>query len=483
MNIYTKELLNHFSSRSWMFKKILDLGCGVNPISLDLAKLGADVTVSDARQQIVNTIVRTNKYIKGVRADLDIEWPFANKKYDFILLFDILSHLKNPEKVINNCLKIANNIIIETDVVDSDQFVISNIDEQKNIDILSYNGVGSRFSKIYLDSLISKPFTSIKQIKSSSLNTNNKIYDWNFNFPENAFKKRIFYIITVDSKKSKEYIKLPQPTLSLQKINEITTKQHDIEIVKTKIDITNAIKKDKPKIALCLSGNLRTYQKTFRSLYDFIIGLNDIDVFIHTWETLGTGTSWHNTDKDGQHVLIKDNIREINAIYKPKGLLIENNKEKIKADGHSFDIVNVSSMYYGIFKSNELKLKYENANKFKYNLVIRCRPDLLFRRPIIFDNLDLNFINIPKHGNFTGLCDQFAISSSENMDLYSSLYLTFDKYKRGDGWLVGRPEDILKKHLESINMQWKHEQFDFDILRLNNAVQNNLKLERRLGMK
>jgi len=41
------------------------------------------------------------------------------------------------------------------------------------------------------------------------------------------------------------------------------------------------------KIAICLSGHLRTFDKTFRSIKEKLLDVYDCDVFISTWNNLG----------------------------------------------------------------------------------------------------------------------------------------------------------------------------------------------------
>lgn len=93
---------------------------------------------------------------------------------------------------------------------------------------------------------------------------------------------------------------------------------------------------------------------------------------------------------------------------------------------------NSKKMLYKIWRANKIKQKIERKRSEKFDFVMRIRPDL---------NLDYrihDIINGAKSGsiyanyfdrNETG--DTFALSSSEIMDIYSSLYLKSENNRSG----------------------------------------------------
>ena len=46
------------------------------------------------------------------------------------------------------------------------------------------------------------------------------------------------------------------------------------------------------KIALCLSGYLRTFEECYPSILKNIIADNDVDIFIHTYDKIGNSSGW-----------------------------------------------------------------------------------------------------------------------------------------------------------------------------------------------
>ena len=86
------------------------------------------------------------------------------------------------------------------------------------------------------------------------------------------------------------------------------------------------------KVALCLSGQSRTFKKCFRSQKKHIIDPLDVDIFIHTWTFSGHRDihSTHNHQYDAKkyqnyvdsHKYITP-VTDIIKVYKPKTILVE----------------------------------------------------------------------------------------------------------------------------------------------------------------
>ena len=105
------------------------------------------------------------------------------------------------------------------------------------------------------------------------------------------------------------------------------------------------------------------------------------------------------------------------------------------------------SMYYSIMKSNALKVFYEKELSFKYDYVIRARFDLQLDFDLSLTEFDNNFLYFHNDcPNPNGMNDQFAISSSDNMNVYSSLFYKIDHYWVNDGVTLSN-ELLLKWHL------------------------------------
>jgi hypothetical protein len=216
------------------------------------------------------------------------------------------------------------------------------------------------------------------------------------------------------------------------------------------------------KIALCFSGQPRYLKDGYENIYENILSKYSPDVFVHTW--------WDDSMKNKKMELSptlsykrnyyweENSLDIIKSLYSPKILL---NESQIEFDTYSnvnYELCspkNVHSMLYSIEKSNEIKKTYEKKNNFIYDAVIRCRFDTVFHK---FD-VDLYQINLTYINCFVMDCgslnDQFAISTSENMDKYSSVYSNLEKYQKS-GWTRFIGEKLLEHHLDSNNLNWKN---------------------------
>jgi len=77
------------------------------------------------------------------------------------------------------------------------------------------------------------------------------------------------------------------------------------------------------KIAICISGHLRTFELTHQSLRRNVLDKYDCDVFISTWNNIGN-TTYHELypkgfDESDERIKI-DRVKEV---YKPTSILVE----------------------------------------------------------------------------------------------------------------------------------------------------------------
>lgn len=238
------------------------------------------------------------------------------------------------------------------------------------------------------------------------------------------------------------------------------------------------------KVALCLSGQPRNFKKAYyKGIKENIIAVNNnCDVFIHAWWNEEEVGDRYRLEKTHRSVVKKNTPEKIRELYNPKRIQLEKQrkfdkdkyikymgkyKKRSKLYGAGNDDENTinqgrtaawQSMFYSIYKSNELKKQYEKEKNFKYDAVIRCRFDLRVVFPIIAQKLELNnYIYAKDDCTHTSFCvnDHLAISSSQNMDIYSDTYNHLDELvKQHKVNFV--PEILLGKWLEINNLSTKH---------------------------
>ena len=175
------------------------------------------------------------------------------------------------------------------------------------------------------------------------------------------------------------------------------------------------------KIALCLSGQPRSVKQGYEFVKRNILDGNDVTVFCHVWEN--------------------PEVIDI-ELYKPEAYMMEKSLTDDLSKYTRFPppqpnwkvkdpVRSTYNQLYAILKCNELKLVYEKENNIVFDWVIRSRFDFAINAKIPFEQLDNNKLHIPNcrmvpsrdFGN-----DQFAFSSSKNMDKYADTFNRIDEF-------------------------------------------------------
>jgi len=198
------------------------------------------------------------------------------------------------------------------------------------------------------------------------------------------------------------------------------------------------------KIALCLSGQARSFEAAYKFYEMNLFDYYQVDVFLHSWN------SKHN--------------KKIVDLYKPIAHKFEYPKftaEDDKTYGKYFDPIghklwpprNTLSGFYSIYESNMLKCAYERDFDFRYDWAIRTRFDYALNVVIPFKRLDNKKLYAPqREKGLNAACDQFAFSSSDMMDKYSSTYIHIDEYYFSEKrWMLG--EHLLQSNLRKHKIQ------------------------------
>lgn len=190
------------------------------------------------------------------------------------------------------------------------------------------------------------------------------------------------------------------------------------------------------KIALLLSGKFSDNTECINSIIHNIIQPFNADVFV---------------------VSISDIPQHLNPISYygeiPHEISTTINTLKIYPKQIETNEESFVNMIWGIHTANKLKLDYEEQNGFKYDFVVRCRPDLLVKNRIEFFRDDIWIpIGWDHRGGYN---DTFAYGSSESMDWYSDLYNKVLQYANETNLI--HPESMLKYHLDKSSfgiMRW-----------------------------
>jgi len=226
------------------------------------------------------------------------------------------------------------------------------------------------------------------------------------------------------------------------------------------------------KVAVCFSGHLRTFEKTFESVQKNIFDLYDCDTFIHTWEALGPD---RRPEDEGGQKSVYDVSDIVQKAYSPRAIVIEKQKEFHVLPHQCFQSartppVGVFSKWYSSYEVNKLRRKYEQETGTLYDAVISIRPDLLFLKPLQITIKDNNSLYVP--GNIRvpedSYVDYIAYGFPPIMDTYFQTSKHFDlvcsKLQKF------RPEYVLSKYLQLQNVKIDTFNVYYSIVRLSGEV-------------
>jgi hypothetical protein len=191
------------------------------------------------------------------------------------------------------------------------------------------------------------------------------------------------------------------------------------------------------KIALCFAGLPRHFEKGYEYYKRNLLDRYDVDVFFHTWD-------------DTEH-------EKVAELYRPKDYSTSkkldantiNTTYTRCADAINFPAYATVSSFFSIYHSCLLKTNYEIRNGFKYDWVIKTRFDYALNIPLPLEQLDSERVYVPncRYTPAHDFCnDQFAFSSSINMNKYMSTYLLMDHFYEHD--TVMNAEDMLSANLK-----------------------------------
>lgn len=228
-------------------------------------------------------------------------------------------------------------------------------------------------------------------------------------------------------------------------------------------------------IAVCISGGIKYPEKSLKSLKNIFPNKN-IKIFIHTWKIKDKKNYLKNTkitrdeeiilyyryqkNEQLKNILKETSCNQLNTLtnYNCQDLLIETFDEKqiifkklfndLKFISYERNDIGPISMFYSIYKCNELKIKYENHNNMKFDKVIRMRFDSDFMGKRLFVNNFMNEIVIPNGPDWGGMNDQFAMGSSISMDYYSNLYNNIESLQH----VPFHAEKLLKEYMKKVKV-------------------------------
>jgi len=246
---------------------------------------------------------------------------------------------------------------------------------------------------------------------------------------------------------------------------------------------------DDMDVALCIAGQMRTYEKCYKYQKKNIIDVFEPDIFIHTEEETGITrkTDETNIEKKRNEVVTAKRLNELYdpTLYEIISPFTQEERKEFKGIKLPQELIEEDPVqsagnipeFYGVKQCNNLKNRWEDERGYDYELVIRMRPDLMIKDKIpdkVIENPNILWHTYPPGDSVS---NKLAISNSENMDYYSSVWDKLPEYwenplANGNPHKYRVGERLMKHHMEisSIETDW----FDIDskILRKREVLAN-----------
>lgn len=222
------------------------------------------------------------------------------------------------------------------------------------------------------------------------------------------------------------------------------------------------------RVALCFSGLPKNVEYGFRSTRDNIIRPLKPDVFTFLW-----GGDAINADT--KHDFLAG-AQYVEKMYHPITHIVQEQTNLPRQFINKHDVPrsrqrtimrsrrrNCLFMFKAIYEANKLKTQYEEEQGFKYDIVIRFRPDVRVQQQLGFcgEDEDTVYTYSDRDLSYMGGCgDMLAYGTSKVMDIYSDVYNHFyelqeplwDKINDKGKSLFWNPHVILKTHLTNNNL-------------------------------
>lgn len=183
------------------------------------------------------------------------------------------------------------------------------------------------------------------------------------------------------------------------------------------------------KTAILVSGHTRDYTYYLQDIVSLKNKFN-ADIFISSYLDKGTGIRFWQGQQEKGEILEPTDIKSILTTLTPKKTIFGpdiNTPDYLTHMSFGNRLVSVPGSYkmiYKIWEANNLKLLYEEENKFKYDLVIRTRFDLKYLK-VNLEGFNPSLVYGARADIKKYATDTFFASDSSTMDRISLLKDSF----------------------------------------------------------
>ena len=172
-------IVDHYGPAFFRPCRLLELGAGYGDIGIFFRCLGADVTFADARREHLEVIRERYPSVSEANCivyNAEHHWPFRGT-FDLILNMGMIYHTDYWERSIVSSCMAADQVVIETEVSDSDDETHVLKVEEDGYD-QAFSGTGSRPSPAAVEKVLRDCGFGFVRITDDRCNSDIHRYDW-----------------------------------------------------------------------------------------------------------------------------------------------------------------------------------------------------------------------------------------------------------------------------------------------------------------
>ena len=221
------------------------------------------------------------------------------------------------------------------------------------------------------------------------------------------------------------------------------------------------------KIAVCLSGQVRTAVENFPNIKNFLGDVyNDCDFFMHCWDDCSYKTYNLSNIRKKPYKESKTKFEKIYELYSPKKMQIAN--PDIEYGYNICKFMGIEPLWYSFLKSVQYKQQYELDNNFEYDYVIKLRYDVILAlaedvisikdelQKIKNNTIYINGYDSTLHKTSKDRLayDVVFISKSKEMDIASNYFWEMAKQFDNNISYINFPNYLIQNNIETNRIEF-----------------------------
>ena len=221
------------------------------------------------------------------------------------------------------------------------------------------------------------------------------------------------------------------------------------------------------KIAVCLSGQVRTAVENFPNIKNFLGDVfNDCDFFMHCWDDCSYKTYNLSNVRRTPYKEKTTKFEKIYELYSPKKMQIDN--PDIEYGYNICNFMGIEPLWYSFLKSVQYKQQYELDNNFKYDYIVKLRYDVVLTlKPDVISIKDelqkiknntiyISGYDLMKHSISKDRLayDVVFISKSKEMDVASNYFWELAKQFDNNNSYINLPHYLIQNNIETTRIKF-----------------------------